>query len=235
MTLKPTTRVKLLATPAETLRTLVTIAPPPASKEGNTWGGKRAPCPRCGSARKTVSVHCGDCGELLDRREIVTGPVSVKMTDTPREESWAAIMGVTPPSAAPAVAVPVSVKMPPITTDTTRVVDSCIGQDEGYRKLLPALPCANRANPLYRCDQTVAASGDEYCAACVIAGWNQPAPPTPEPPLLDRLPRCLAHGCAQRVVRRGDRYCAVCVGSGQGYSNAPPPPSPWDMVGAGDD
>ncbi len=78
-------------------------------------------------------------------------------------------MGVTPPNAAP-VAVPVSGKMPPITTDTTRVADSCSGQDDGYRKSPPAPPCANRAHPLYRCDQTVAAPGDEYCAACVIAG-----------------------------------------------------------------
>jgi len=235
VTLKPTTRVKLLATPAETLRTLVTIAPPPASKEGNTWGGKRVPCPHCGSARKIVSVHCADCGELLDRREIAPPPVSVKMTDTPREESWAAIMGVTPPSAAPTVAVPVSVKMPSITTDTTRGADSCIGQDDGYRKSPSAPPCANRANPLYRCDQTVATPRDEYCAACVLAGWDQPALPTPEPIPLDRLPRCLAHGCAHRVDRRGDRYCARCVGSGQGYSNAPPSPPPWDAVGAGDD
>lgn len=222
VTLKPTTRVKLLATPAETLRTLVTMAPAPATKAGKTWGGKREPCPKCGSKRKTVSVHCGDCGELLDRREIAAPPVSGKMTDTPREESWAAIMGVTPPSAAPAVAVPVSVKMPPITTDTTRVDDSCIGQDDGYSEAPPSPPCANRADPLYRCDQTVTEPGHRFCTACVLAGWDTPPRAS--------LPRCLASGCTHRVDRQGDRYCGACVTAGQGYSNAPPLLSPAPTV-----
>ncbi len=238
VTLKPTTRVKLLATPVETLRTLVTIAPPPATKSGKTWGGKREPCPKCGSKRKTVSTHCTDCGELLDRRDITAPPVSGKMTDTGRGESWATIMGVTPP-AKPAIAIPVSGKMrdtgnrPRLYTPAPAVASDCIGQDEGYRKFPVLKPCTNHDNPLYRCDQTVTEPGDRFCVACALAGWDRL--PASEPIARDRLPRCLAHGCDQRVDRRGDRYCAVCVGSGQGYSNAPRSAPPWGDVVAGDD
>ena len=219
VTLKPTTRVKLLATPAETLRTLVTLAPPPAGKGGKTWGGKREPCPKCGSKRKTVSVHCGECGELLDRREIAPAPVSVILTDTAPQESWASVMGVTPPTA-PTVAIAVSGETPSITTDTTRVADSCIGQDDGYSEAAPAPPCANRANPLYRCDQTVTDPRHRFCTACILAGWDTSAPAP--------LPRCLAGGCTHRVDRQGDRYCSACVAAGEGYSNvlAPSPPGP---------
>ncbi len=77
--------------------------------------------------------------------------------------------------------------------------------------------------------------GDRFCAACVVAGWDQQRCPTPATIALDRLPRCLAHGCDQRVDRRGDRYCAVCAGSGQGYSNTRPPAPSWGDVAAGDD
>ncbi len=225
VTLRPTTRVKLLATPAETLRTLVTMTPAPATKGGKTWGGKRLPCPKCGSARKTVSIHCGDCGELLDRRNIAISPVSGKMTGTAGGESWAAIMDVIPPNTAPAaVTIPVSGKMtdtgnrPRLLTAGHAVASDCIGQDDGYRKFPVPKPCMNHDSPLYRCDQTLTDDA-EYCVACVVAGWDRQGTPTPEPVARNQRPRCLAHGCDRRIDARGDRYCAVCAGSGQGYSN----------------
>ena len=238
VTLRPTTRVKLLATPAETLRTLVTMAPAPATKGGKTWGGKREPCPECGSTRKTVSVHCGDCGTLLHRRDITPPPVSGKMRDTDRGESWAAIMGVTPPSAAPPVAVPVSGKMREtgnrprlLTPPGDAVAPDCIGQDAGYRKFPVPKPCMNHDNPLYRCDQTVTDPGDRFCVSCVLAGWDRlPAsaiPPAPPVASWDGTHAC--RDCGATVYAKADTVprCLPCT---RGR-----PADPWGDVASGDD
>ena len=43
--------------------------PPPAEGEqAKTWGGKRTPCPKCGSTRRRTVVSCGDCGLVVSDR-----------------------------------------------------------------------------------------------------------------------------------------------------------------------
>ncbi len=53
--------------PTEILDILVTLKPDRGDKKD--WGGKREPCPRCGSTKTRTVTYCGDCDLILKETE----------------------------------------------------------------------------------------------------------------------------------------------------------------------
>ena len=63
--------------PEQAIDTLVSIVP---TREAKGWGGKREPCPRCGSRRRRTVVSCADCA--LEFSNTVSDPQDAPEVET---------------------------------------------------------------------------------------------------------------------------------------------------------
>jgi hypothetical protein len=223
--------------PEQAIDTLVSIVP---TREAKCWGGKREPCPRCGSQRRRTVVTCADCHmEFSD---------SVSEPQAPAEEPES--IPPTPvivPELAPTYA-PGAVTYHAAAPGPVQVAEEAEDSDDQADDWDP-YQCNHVDQRGERCTARIdPALGKRYCWQHQRASATPPVAASPDPvrPIAFRLggvrvgpppaapsptpaapvaggplPRCLARGCAGRVERRSDRYCHACANSGEGYENGP--------------
>jgi putative DNA primase/helicase len=73
------TYARTIQDPDEALDALVTLNPDRGEKKD--WGGKREPCPRCGSTKTRTVTYCGDCELILKETQHDGDPGNELPTD----------------------------------------------------------------------------------------------------------------------------------------------------------
>ncbi len=225
--------------PEEALDKLLSITPVREGKAG--WGGKRSPCPHCGSEEQRTLKVCRKCHAIEadshpdDRLpDFTASPEPVSIPPTPVEDL------VTYPVASFGEQEEIRISsesdddMPADDWDPyqcnhidhrgqqcTARIDPTLGKRWCWQhrpeQMTPRV--AEVPRPAFdgeRRDATIVLGDERVESPARVA----PVPPPPlRPAQSDALPRCLARGCANRVERRGERYCHGCANSGEGYDN----------------
>lgn len=230
--------------PEEALDRLISINPVRGGKAG--WGGKREPCPHCGSEEQRTLKLCRKCHRLEhDSHPDDALPDFSSGKGTPQSIPPTPVLVEVPSPPQPAEPVDyVAMPAEAVALDDDEADDwdpyQCNYLDHR------GLQCTARIDPAlgkrwcwqHRPERSAPRfadaprhSSDVGPKGAIIRlggerigppGREAPATPPPmpvAPVAVGPLPRCMARGCTNRVDRRGERYCHACTHSGEGYDN----------------